>query len=139
MKYITEKTEIAEAFRTLPIIKIDMQNHVKGYDTLYEGEKVKVAVETKNHGTLYVTEKIHYCADNKKFYVPNYGAMITDSFGYDDVMELYENNHAPTVTNETKVGILEVYPNAKQCRIRVMTVKYCNLMTMEACVFEDVE
>ena len=139
MKYIIGKAEVTEAFRTLPIIKIDMQNHVEGYDTLYAGEKVKVAVETKNHGTLYVTEKIHYCADIKKFYVQNYGAMITNSFDYDDVMELYEKNHAPTVMNGTKVGILEVYPNAKQCRIRVMTVKYCNLMTMEACVFEDVE
>lgn len=139
MKYITDKAEITEAFKTLPIIKIDMQMHIEGYDTIYEGEKVKVAVQTKNHGTLHVTEKIHYSEESKKFYVPNYGSMLTNSFGYSDVMELYEKNHAPTVAEGTVVGILEVYPISEQCRIRLMKATRCNLMYTEACVFEDVE
>lgn len=139
MKYITDKNEILKAFKTLPIIKIDMENHIEDYDTLFEGDKVKVAVQTKNHGVLYVTEKIHYSEESKKFYVPNYGAMITNSFGYYEVMKLYDINHAPTVQNDTVVGILEVYPSQKMCRIRLMKATRCNLTYSDACVFEDVE
>ena len=137
MKYITDRKAIAKAFASLPIIKIDMENHIDGYDTLFEGEKVKVKMSRDTY--VNVVGNIIYSAESKKFYVQNCGAMLSGSFSYSDVMELYEKNHAPTVAEDVEVGILEVYPKAKQCRIRVMKTKYCNLMTMEACVFEDVE
>jgi hypothetical protein len=140
MKYITERTEIAKFFREHKIIKINMDVHADGYDTLFEGEKVEVAVKSScGKSNMYVLGKLMYCSDIKKFYVSSGGTMLTNSFGYSDVMELYERNHAPTVAEGDIVGILEDYKNQSQCRIRVMKVKDCNIMYYEACVFEDVE
>ena len=140
MKYITERTEIAKFFREHKIIKINMDVHADGYDTLFEGEKVEVAVKSKcGKSNLYVLGKLMYCSDIKKFYVSSSGTMLTNSFGYSDVMELYERNHAPTVAEGDIVGILEDYKNQSQCRIRVMKVTDCNIMYYEACVFEDIE
>ena len=65
--------------------------------------------------------------------------MLADRFGYSDVMELYERNHAPTVAEGDVVGIIEDYSKQEQCRIRVMKVVNCNIMYYEACTFEDVE
>lgn len=139
MRFITDREQIASYFRTHAIIKIDMENHIDGYSTLFEGEKVQVLVPTKNHGTLEVVGKMMYNAEDKKFFVLSGGTLLSGTFGYDEVMELCEKNHAPTVSNDLEVGILEVYPHRRECRIRVGTVKNCNTMYYHACEFTDVE
>lgn len=140
MKYITEKTEIAKFFREHKILKISMDTHAEGYNTLFEGEQVEVAVKSRcSNSNMYVLGKLMYCSDNKKFYVSSDGAMLTDSFGYSDIMKLYERNHAPTVAEGEVVGIIEDYKKQGQCRIRVMKVVNCNIMYYEACTFEDIE
>lgn len=139
MKYITDKKEIASFFNSHAVIKINMETHIDGYETLYEGENVCVKVPTKNHGELTVFGRFTYSKENNEFYVQNCGTMIKESFGYDDVLEAYERNHAPEVREDDIVGILCDFPKQKICQLVVKRVKRCNLMYYSACTFEDVE
>ncbi len=139
MKFITERTQIAQFFNSKPVIKIDMEKPVEGYETIFKGEEVKVMTPSTCHPDLFCVGTMTYSAENKKFYVSSAGSMLKGSFGYDDVMELLTWNHAPVVSKDMEVGILEDFPSKKECRIRVMKVKWVNSQSFEVCTFEDVE
>lgn len=141
MKYLTERTEIAKFFNQNPVIRIDAE---KSYDegTTFKGELVKVLAPTKNHPDLFDTGHLHHYTENGKdsFVIIGGGSMLSGSFGYDDVMERYEWNHAPVISEDCIVGVLEDFPSKKQCRIRVMKSTGCGGMVMYGtCYLKDVE
>ena len=139
MKYVTDRTEVAEFFNSKPVIRIDMEKPAQGYETIFHGEKVKVMTPSTYHPDLWVVGTMTYYKDEDKFCVTSTGAMLSASFGYDDVMERYTWNHAPIVSKDMEVGILEDFPSKKQCRIRVMKVVNVSSQCFTVCNFVDVE
>ena len=138
MIYLTERTEIAKFFNEHPVIRINAETPKEA--GTFKGELVKVLTPSKSHPTLYCTGYLYHFTEGGKdsFSIISGGAIISGSFGYQDVLECYEKNHAPTVTEGDTVGVLEDFPNKKQCRIRVMTVEGSKTMVMHGtCYLKD--
>ena len=142
MKFLTDRTEIAKFFNENPVIRINAETPHDADRNSYKGELVKVLTPTKNHPDLFDTGHLYHYKENGKdsFVIIGGGAILSGSFGYNDVLERYEWNHAPVISEGCTVGVLEDFPSKQECRIRVMKATGCGGMRMySTCYLKDVE
>lgn len=118
MKYITERTEIAQAlnFGKYPVIKINVEECHEDYNDYYVGDDVKV-----DTGRGYYTKGQIYKSEGK-YEISNEATCLHSSFGYSDVMEDYRWAKAALIKEGQTVVVIEDYPKTRGCSVRMMKV-----------------
>ena len=128
MKYLTDRTEIAEAinFGKYPVLTLNRENRPNADicpDSDYAtGCRVRVAWDRKEpryagmttHGEIYI--------DKGKIKISGEGACLSSSFGYTDVMEMAAEANTPIVHAGQTVVVVEDFPSRKSCTVRMMKV-----------------
>lgn len=125
-KYITKRTEIAKAinFGKYPVLRLDVTNKL-GYDEndehgFCEGDKVRVAFQTKNYGELYTHGNIY--REDGKIAISGNATCISSSFGYHDVIEMAEWANTPLIHAGQEVVVVLYNPEIKACIVQLMKV-----------------
>ena len=129
MKYLTNRTEIAKAIniKRYPVIRFDMTK--VDDDNFVEGDKVKVFCHSSS-GDYYYPAYTYY--NNGIISIQKCGAMLSSDFGYNSVIELYENSKLSLINPNQKVIILLDFGSKKGLQLRLMqTDKYCQLKDIE--------
>lgn len=121
-KLLTDRKEIAQAmnFGKYPVLSIDMETPKAGWEvgTVYRGCKVRI-----DTGKPYCTNaELHYFGDSKKFELCMFGACLSSSFGYEDVVEMRDYAMAPVVHRGDTVVVIEDFPALKGCKVHLMKV-----------------
>lgn len=123
---LTEKREIAEAmnFGKYPVLVLDRENHRGFENTLYcEGQKVRVAWDHSDPRYAGMTTRGHiYMDENGQLAISGRGAILTDSWGYYDVMEDAEWANAPVVHKGQTVIVIHNWPSKKACMVEKLKV-----------------
>lgn len=146
MKYLTNRTEIAEAinFGKYPVLTLNRENRpfadVKPDSDYATGCRVRVAWDRKEpryagmatHGNIYI--------ENGKIRISGEGACLTNRFGYLDVMEMVSEANAPVVHAGQTVVVVEDYPSKQSCTVRMMKVSdRIDIHCMTVATLEDIE
>lgn len=137
-KLLTDRKEIAQAmnFGKYPVLTINMETPKEGWELeggVFKGCKVRIDTGK----AYYDNATLHYFSDTKNFELCMYGACLTASFGYDDVIEMRDYAMAPIVHKGETVVVIEDYPISKQCRVHLMKVpEFINTLSSGATLKE---
>lgn len=146
-KILTKREEIAKAlnFGKYPVLTIDIQNCVEGYEGLYHGSDVRVACKTLSHGTLYAHCTLSFCKDEngdgfKDFSLTQGGVCLKSSFGYSDIMDMAKWANTPIVHAGQEVVVILNLPNIKCALVKIMKVSsHTDLHCMTVATIDDIE
>lgn len=134
MKFLTDRQEIARIINIedTPVISFDIDNDMPGYDGCYAGSKIKVWDGKKDREYAYRCTP-HIWSD-KPGYDPlmpwmceridlnSYGACLSSSFGYSDILEMETWSNARTVKPGDKVVVFFKSDKNKVGFLRLMEV-----------------
>jgi hypothetical protein len=140
MKYLTDRQEIARAmnFGRYPVIRIDMENHIPGYDGLFKGDPVKVMTPTSRYPDLYETGTLMYY--DHAYYIRTDCACLSDDFGYQDVMDMLRIAQAPVIHAGDTVIIIEDHPKKRLCKVHMMKAgDRVDVNVSPCCTFEEID
>lgn len=140
MKFLTKRTEIAEAmnFGKYPVLYIDRDD--KPYDTperpsdFCKGSKCRVDWEHENPRYKGMTAKCELIFCDGKYSLMQGGCCLHDSFGRCDVLEMVEWANTPLIRCGQTVVVVEDFTEQKIMRVRVMKVSekkdiHCSTVT----------
>lgn len=128
MKYLTDRTEIAEAmnFGKHPVLYIDLENRpAKSYapdSDFCVGCDVKVAWDAVNPRYAGMYSRGHIYMENGEFGISGNPGCLSASFGREDVLDHYHWANTPLVHKGQTVILVIDQPSLHQCRVAVMKV-----------------
>lgn len=139
MKFITDRKEIAKAlnFGTYPVIMFDLDTPARGWDDVYEGTPVRVDMGTFSDGTRWLSDSVPTIyADNHHegientvknrlmadIHLPSGGAMISSSFGANDVLDMAKFAMAPIIKGGDDIVIVYKWDKGMNVAVRMMKV-----------------
>lgn len=128
MKQLKERTEIAMAMNLgkYPVVKLDLEDEITVAGTLagFRGSKVRVPW---NYGgqTYYTVCTLNYWIEENKISLMSEGATLSARFGYNDVMEMFENANTP-VLDKNQEFVLVVHDSKRLAVFLVNTTDYKN-------------
>lgn len=146
MKYLTERTEIAEAmnFGKYPVLYIDRDN--RPYDKperpsdFCTGSKCRVAWEHESPRYKGMSARcdLNYC--DGRYSLMQGGCCLHDSFGRHDILEMVEWANTPLLRCGQEVIVVEDFTKQKIMKVRVMKVSdhkdiHCSTVT----ILEDID
>ena len=136
---MTDRHEIAQAmnFGRYPVLHINMETPLKGYEGYFHGDKVVVLDPRPNYPDHQERGNLYFCEGS--FEVSSHGACLHADFGYHDVMEMLEWAQAPHISAGQTVVIVCDYPEARKCSVRMMKVSAVRSFTTPCCELMELE
>jgi len=143
MKYINDRHEIAKAmnYGHYPVLHIDLETPMRGWDDAYEGDRVVVVPKNATCSEQHVRARINKFADEPDRYTVMPDPIFLDSsFGYSDVIEMMKWAQAPRIMEGQEVIVVEDWPKAGRCAVHKMRVSKCaRPFTFPTCYLEDID
>ncbi len=139
MRFLTDRKEIAKAlnFGKYPVIMFDLDSPKRGWDDVYEGTPVRVDMGTFSDGTRWLNDSIPtiYVDNNHEgientvmnrlksdIHLPGGGAMLSESFGANDVIDMAKFAMAPIVKGGDDVVVVYSWEGGSMAAVRMMKV-----------------
>ena len=128
MRYLTDKKEIAAAlnFGKYPVLTINRENNpyaVNRPDSDYAiGCRVRVAWDKADPKYAGMTTHGHLYYENGRLAISKDASIMTNSFGYEDVMEMVAEANTPVVHKGQEVVVVEEWASKRECAVRIMKV-----------------
>ncbi len=146
MKYLTDRTKIAEAinFQQYPVLSIDHENRpYADYhpDNDYAiGCRVRVSWSHKDPRYANMTTRGALYIENGRLAISGEGAMLKASFGYTDVMNMVAEANTPIVHKGQTVVVVEQWSSQKKCTVRMMKISdRIDIHSMTVATLEDLD
>ncbi len=146
MKYLTERSEIAEAmnFCKYPVLYVDLDKPRYPDKDFYVGSKCRVAWDLPDNRHTGMSARCTVYYYEGKYELSQGGCCLHDSFGRHDIIEDMEWANTPLLHCNQIVLMIEDHSIQGKCWVRVMrtAVKkdiHCSTVTNLVDVEEDIQ
>ena len=110
MKFAFDRSEIACALNSgrFPVLRIDFEHEMDGYEGCYKGCKVNVVPKSnrlaKDH--VWTRGTLKFFGDSKKFEIMPESVCLSSSYTYSDIMTDLEFANAPLIKEGDVVALV---------------------------------